>query len=151
MTRVAGVAPNVATLILVSEKEEKNTDIQVDKAKLLGGRRASGSRGAPAHAARPWFSGNRQRSGAIKRFICVLQFDPAALGAEPRSESNLREFLGIRVRARDRATWVPSNARCNRRPFAPVVAASFDPFVAPYVDDHHQEDGVRSIVSPIPR
>lgn len=50
--------------------------------------------------ARPWFSGNRQRFGAIKRVICVLQFDPAALGAVPRSESNLREFLGIGVSVR---------------------------------------------------
>lgn len=37
------------------------------------------ARGACATLARPWFSGNRQRSGAIKRVICVLQFDPAAL------------------------------------------------------------------------
>lgn len=76
--------------------------------------------------ARPWFSGNRQRSGAIKRVICVLQFDPAALGAVPRSESNLREFLGIRVShgaARcGQASWVPSHARCHRRLSAPVVA-----------------------------
>lgn len=123
----------------------------MDKAKPLGGRRANGGRGAPARAARPWFSGNRQRSGAIKRVICVLQFDPAALGAVPRSESNLREFLGIRVRARGRATRVPSNTRCNRRPFASVVAASSDPCRAVRRRSSPGRRCVRSIVSPIPR
>lgn len=55
-----------------------------------------GGAGVPGRVARPWLSGNRQRSGAIKRVICALQFDPAALGAVSRSASNSREFLGVR-------------------------------------------------------
>lgn len=51
----------------------------------------------------PWFSGNRQWSGAIKHVICVLQFDPVALGQKVSytnswafgslQDVNVREFL----------------------------------------------------------
>jgi len=110
------------------------------------------ARGARTTFARSWFSGNRQRSGAIKRVICVLQFDPAALGAVRRDRRVIyaNSWASGICPARPDLLGSLFAPDATTSSFACVPCAASD---ATPVVDGHQADGVhaRSIVSPILR
>ena len=120
----------------------------------MDGRRASGDAGRPHELPGPGFLEIVSGPGPLNALYVSCNLIPRRSARCP----DLRViYANSWASGSVRAAGPPgSPSSCIKRPMRPPslrfrCRGIIPTLVAPYVDDHHQEDGVRSVVSPIPR